>query len=61
MMELASALKDHIRWEEAVLFEAVQGVLAAPEKAALEADLAARIPEMPTEPVWPKASLPDAR
>jgi hypothetical protein len=61
MMELASTLKEHIRWEEAVLFEAVQRVLAVPEKVALEADLAERIPEMPAEAVWPEASRPDAR
>jgi hypothetical protein len=47
LAELAQLLNDHIRWEEAVLFEAVQTRLSAPERAALGADLAGRLPEVP--------------
>ena len=53
MFELSATLKEHIRWEEAVLFEATQRTLASSEKSALEADLAARISEIPPPPPWP--------
>lgn len=53
MFEVATVLKEHIRWEEAVLFEAAQQKLTQDEKVALEADLADRIPEVPEAPSWP--------
>jgi hypothetical protein len=45
-------LRDHIRWEEAVLFEATQEQLTASELAALGGDIAERIPEMPPPVPW---------
>ena len=52
--DLATLLRDHIRWEEAVLFEATQTQLTAPELTNLGADLAERIPEEPPPPPWPR-------
>jgi hypothetical protein len=52
--ELAALLRDHIRWEEAVLFEATQARLGAAELVALGSDLAERIPEEPPPPPWPR-------
>lgn len=49
---LADLLREHIRWEEAVLFEATQGTLAAPELSRLGDDLAQRLPEVPAAPPW---------
>jgi hemerythrin-like domain-containing protein len=60
-MEIGTTLKEHIRWEEAVLFEAVQSSLADGEKNALQRDLEDRIPEIPAEPIWPKDSRPTAQ
>lgn len=50
--EIAELLKVHIRWEEAVLFEATQARLAAEELARLGHDLAGRIPDIPPAPPW---------
>jgi hypothetical protein len=51
---LAALLREHIRWEEAVLFEATQERLNAVELARLGDDLAERIPEEPPPPPWPR-------
>jgi hypothetical protein len=45
-------LRERIQWEEAVLFQATQEHLSAGELAALGADIAERIPEMPPPPPW---------
>lgn len=50
---LGEALREHIRWEEEVLFEAAQRLLKAEEMMSLGADVAERIPEVP-ESTWPK-------
>ncbi|HXG35353.1 MAG TPA: hemerythrin domain-containing protein [Dehalococcoidia bacterium] len=47
LSQLASLLREHIRWEEEVLFQAVQKELSSQELAALRADIEARISEMP--------------
>jgi hypothetical protein len=52
--ELATLLREHIRWEEAVLFEATQAMLGPSELAALGNDLAERIAEEPPPPPWPR-------
>jgi hypothetical protein len=52
--DLAALLRDHIRWEESVLFEATQDSLTPFELATLAADLAERIPEEPPPPPWPR-------
>jgi hypothetical protein len=52
LSDLATLLRDHIRWEESVLFEATQTSLTAAELAALGADLAGRIPAEPPPPPW---------
>ena len=49
---LASLLREHIRWEEATLFEATQQALDAPELARLGEDLSERLPEIPAVPPW---------
>ena len=54
LSDLATLLRDHIRWEELVLFEASQAALTAPELTSLAADLAERIPEEPPPPPWPR-------
>lgn len=54
LAELATLLRDHIRWEEAVLFEATQRLLDSGEMAALGAVLAERLPEEPPPPPWPR-------
>jgi hemerythrin-like domain-containing protein len=54
LSNLATLLRDHIRWEESVLFEATQTSLTPPELAALAEDLAERIPEEPPPPPWPR-------
>lgn len=51
--ELATLLRDHIRWEEAVLFEATQTLLQPSELTAVGDDLADRIPAEPPPPPWP--------
>jgi hypothetical protein len=48
---LATLLREHIRWEEAVLFEAAQSVLSD-ELIPLGEDLAQRLPEIPPAPAW---------
>jgi hypothetical protein len=45
--ELGSLLRDHIRWEEGVLFEGAQRLLAAGELDLAGADIATRLPEVP--------------
>jgi hypothetical protein len=45
--ELGTLLRDHIRWEESVLFEAAQRLLGTDELALSGADIAERIPEVP--------------
>jgi hypothetical protein len=52
--DLATLLRDHIRWEESVLFEATQTLLSPTALRALGADLAERIPEEPPAPPWPR-------
>jgi hypothetical protein len=49
---LATLLREHIRWEEATLFEAVQQVLAGPDLSRLGDDLAERLPGVPPVPPW---------
>jgi hypothetical protein len=49
---LAGSLREHIKWEEEVLFEATQRVLRQDEMQRLGEDIAHRIPEMP-ESTWP--------
>jgi hypothetical protein len=53
MGEFGARLQQHIRWEEAILFQRTQAELTAAELAALGRDLAARIPESPPSPIWP--------
>jgi hypothetical protein len=52
LRQFGDLLRRHIRWEEAVLFQATQEQLAGGELAALGADIAARIPEMPPPVAW---------
>ncbi|HWC28880.1 MAG TPA: hemerythrin domain-containing protein [Dehalococcoidia bacterium] len=54
LSDLATLLRDHIRWEEAVLFEAAQTTLSTTERHALDRDLGARLPEEPPPPPWPR-------
>jgi hypothetical protein len=55
--ELGDLLREHIRWEEATLFEATQQVLDAGALERLGTDLADRLPAVPPAPPWyPKAS-----
>ncbi len=49
---LASLLREHIRWEEATLFEATQQRLAPDELSHLGDDLSQRLPEVPPAPPW---------
>jgi iron-sulfur cluster repair protein YtfE (RIC family) len=49
---LAAVLREHIRWEEATLFESVQMLLDAPELSRLGDDLSERIPEVPPTLPW---------
>ena len=49
---LAALLREHIRWEEAVLFEATQESLEDQDLARLGDDLADRLPEIPAAPPW---------
>jgi hypothetical protein len=49
---LAALLREHIRWEEATLFEATQQTLAAGELSRLGDDLARYVPEIPAVPPW---------
>ncbi len=53
VLEVGARLKEHIRWEEAVLFERTQEMLPSAEMDALGRDLAERIPEFPPPPIWP--------
>lgn len=50
--ELASLLREHIRWEESVLFEVAQRDLASEELAAVGEELSQRLPEVPPAPLW---------
>jgi hemerythrin-like domain-containing protein len=52
LSSLGRLLRDHIRWEEAVLFEAAQGRLTAAEMDRVGADLSERLPEIPPPPPW---------
>ena len=52
---LASLLREHIRWEEATLFEATQQRLEAAELSRLGEDLSLRLPEVPAAPPWYEA------
>ena len=52
LLEMAELLRDHIRWEEAVLFEHTQVLLGPAELQLLGKDLARRIPEVPQAPPW---------
>jgi hypothetical protein len=52
LLEMAQLLRDHIRWEEAVLFERVQTELSAAELERVGDDLSQRIPEVPAPPPW---------
>lgn len=54
LAELAVLLRDHIRWEESVLFEATEALLDPSELSALGTDLAERIPAEPPPPPWPR-------
>ena len=49
---LASLLREHIRWEEATLFEAVQQQLSTDDLSRLADDLAERISAVPAVPPW---------
>jgi hypothetical protein len=52
LLALAKLLREHIRWEEAVLFEATQRYLRSDEMASLGEEIADRIPEIPPPPAW---------
>ena len=52
LSEAGALLKDHIRWEEAVLFEAAQTQLNRGELSALGHDIAERIAEVPPPAIW---------
>ena len=45
--ELGALLRDHIRWEESVLFEAAQRVMGTDEMRLTGNDIADRLPEVP--------------
>lgn len=45
--ELGTVLRDHIRWEESVLFEAAQRLLTPGELENAGVDIAQRLPEIP--------------
>ena len=49
---LAALLREHIRWEEATLFEATQQHLHAEDLSHLGDDLAQRLPEVPAVLPW---------
>jgi hemerythrin-like domain-containing protein len=49
--DLATLLREHIRWEETALFEEAQELLES-ELPHLGEDLAARLPEVPPAPSW---------
>jgi hypothetical protein len=51
--ELGERLKEHIRWEESVLFEETQTKLSPEAMAALGEEIAERIPEFLSAPIWP--------
>ncbi len=51
LAELGTLLRDHIRWEEATLFEATQQLLAD-ELPRLGDDLSQRLPGIPPTPSW---------
>ena len=52
LLELANLLREHIRWEEAVLFEASQSLLQKQERSTVGEELAERLPEVPPPPPW---------
>lgn len=52
LQELGNLLREHIRWEESVLFEVAQTALDATELAVLGLELADRLPEVPPRPSW---------
>jgi hypothetical protein len=49
---LAALLRQHIRWEEATLFEEAQTLLGEVGLVSLGEDLAERLPEVPPAPPW---------
>ena len=49
---MAGLLREHIRWEESVLFERAQTELKEGELRLLGEDLSLRIPEIPESPPW---------
>jgi hypothetical protein len=49
---MADLLRDHIRWEESVLFERTQTELTAAELRLVGDDLSERIPEIPPAAPW---------
>jgi hemerythrin-like domain-containing protein len=61
LTRLAALLRDHIRWEEASLFEAAQQLLGTPDLERLGDDLAQRLPEIPAVPPWYRASNKQTR
>jgi hypothetical protein len=54
---LATLLRDHIRWEEATLFEATQQRLNTEDLSRLGEDLALRLPEVPAVLPWYRQGL----
>jgi hypothetical protein len=52
LIAMAGLLRDHIRWEESVLFERTQTELTEPELLLLGEDLSERLPEIPAPPPW---------
>ena len=52
LQALAALLREHIRWEEATLFEATQQQIPTEDLTRLGQDLAARLPEVPPAPPW---------
>jgi hypothetical protein len=52
LASLAALLREHIRWEEATLFEEAQTLLGEGGLARLGEDLAGRLAEVPAAPSW---------
>lgn len=52
LIAMADLLRDHIRWEESVLFERTQSELTGAELQLLGEDLSERIAEIPAPPPW---------
>jgi hypothetical protein len=55
LARFGALLREHIRWEEASLFEAAQSQLSPEELAALGEDVSERIPEIPPPLPWHEA------